>query len=47
MARGRPGGAEIGLDLAASLDVPRLLPVGGIGEAMAEGFVAAAANQLR
>ena len=40
-------GAEISLDLAASLDVPRLLPVGGIGDAMAEGFVAAAANQLR
>ena len=40
-------GAEISLDLAASLDVPRLLPVGGIGDALAEGFVAAAANQLR
>lgn len=38
---------EIGLDLVASLDVPRFLPVGGIGDAMAEGFVAAAANQLR
>ncbi len=40
-------GPEISLDLAASLDVPRFLPVGGIGDAMAEGFVAAAANQLR
>jgi ribosome-associated toxin RatA of RatAB toxin-antitoxin module len=39
--------AEIGLDLAASLDVPRFLPVGGIGDAMAERFVAAAVNQLR
>jgi ribosome-associated toxin RatA of RatAB toxin-antitoxin module len=39
-------GTEIGLDLVASLDVPRFLPVGGIGDAMAEGFVAAAANQL-
>ncbi len=40
-------GAEISLALAASLDVPRFLPVGGLGDAMAEGFVAAAANQLR
>ncbi len=38
---------RIRLDLAASLDVPRFLPVGGIGDAMAEGFVAAAANRLR
>jgi ribosome-associated toxin RatA of RatAB toxin-antitoxin module len=42
-----PGGTEIGLNLVASLDVPRFLPVGGIGDAMAEGFVAAAAGQLR
>jgi Polyketide cyclase / dehydrase and lipid transport len=41
------GGTQIGLDLAASLDVPRFLPVGGIGDAMAEGFVVAAANKLR
>lgn len=41
------GGAEIGLDLAATLDVPRFLPVGGIGDSLAGGFVAAAANQLR
>jgi hypothetical protein len=40
-------GTRIQLDLIASLDVPRFLPVGGIGDAMAEGFVAAAANQLR
>ncbi len=40
-------GAEISLDLLASLDVPRFLPVGGIGDAMADGFVVAAANQLR
>jgi hypothetical protein len=40
-------GTRIRLDLTASLDVPRFLPVGGIGDAMAEGFVAAAANQLR
>jgi hypothetical protein len=39
-------GTRIRLDLAASLDVPRFLPVGGVGDAMAEGFVAAAANQL-
>jgi Polyketide cyclase / dehydrase and lipid transport len=40
-------GTEIALHIAASLDVPRFLPVGGIGDAMAEGFVAAAANELR
>jgi Polyketide cyclase / dehydrase and lipid transport len=40
-------GTRIRLDLAASLDVPRFLPVGGIGDAMAEGFVASAANRLR
>jgi ribosome-associated toxin RatA of RatAB toxin-antitoxin module len=39
--------ARIRLDLTASLDVPRFLPLGGIGDSMAEGFVAAAANQLR
>jgi Polyketide cyclase / dehydrase and lipid transport len=38
---------RIRLDVTASLDVPRFLPVGGIGDAMAEGFVTAAANRLR
>lgn len=40
------GGTRIRLDLAASLDVPRFLPVGGVGDGMAEGFVAAAVKQL-
>ncbi|MGZ4180255.1 MAG: SRPBCC family protein [Solirubrobacteraceae bacterium] len=36
----------IRLDLSASLDVPRFLPVGGVGDGMAEGFVAAAVKEL-
>jgi ribosome-associated toxin RatA of RatAB toxin-antitoxin module len=36
----------IELDLKASLDVPRLLPIGGIGDSVAEGFVNAAVNAL-
>lgn len=32
--------------LGANLSVPRLLPVGGIGESMASGFVEAAARAL-
>lgn len=40
------GGTRIRLDLAASLDVPRFLPVGGVGNAMAQDFVAAAVRQL-
>lgn len=41
------GGTRIELELGASLDVPRFLPVGGVGDAMAEGFVAAAVKALR
>lgn len=41
------GGTRIQLELGASLDVPRFLPVGGVGDAMAEGFVAAAVKALR
>jgi Polyketide cyclase / dehydrase and lipid transport len=37
---------QIRLDLHANLSVPRLLPLGGIGDAVAEGFVAAAARAL-
>jgi polyketide cyclase/dehydrase/lipid transport protein len=40
------GGSRIEVSLAAALDVPRLVPLGGIGESMAGGFVAAAARQL-
>lgn len=36
----------ISLDLAANLDVPRFLPLGGIGDAMAGGFVSAATRKL-
>jgi ribosome-associated toxin RatA of RatAB toxin-antitoxin module len=43
--RVRDGGATrtIELRLAAALPVPRFLPVGGIGDGLAQGFVAAAA----
>ena len=37
---------QISLDLAANLDVPRFLPLGGIGDAMAAGFVSAATRAL-
>jgi hypothetical protein len=40
------GGTRIRMELAASLSVPRLLPLGGIGDDLAAGFVAAAANAL-
>jgi hypothetical protein len=40
------GASVIRLDLEASLDVPRFLPVGGVGSGMAEGFVAAAVKEL-
>ena len=40
------GPTLIRLDLAANLDVPRFLPVGGVGDGLAEGFVAAALKEL-
>ncbi len=40
----RPGAIAVSLD--ASLSVPRLLPIGSIGETMAQGFVTAAARAL-
>ena len=40
------GETRIHLTLDANLAVPRLLPVGGLGESMAAGFVAAAAAAL-
>ena len=40
------GPTLIRLDLTASLDVPRFLPVGGVGDGLAEGFVGAAVKQL-
>lgn len=39
--------ARIRLDLDANLSVPRLLPLGGIGESLAQGFVDAAARAVR
>jgi hypothetical protein len=41
-----PAGTRITLELLASLSVPRLLPVGGIGDSFARGFVDAAAREL-
>lgn len=37
---------RIGLDLLANLSVPRFLPLGGIGDSVAQGFVAAAVRRL-
>jgi ribosome-associated toxin RatA of RatAB toxin-antitoxin module len=39
-------GANVALALDASLSVPRLVPVGGVGETIATGFVKAAAGKL-
>ncbi len=39
-------GVQIELALDANLSVPRLLPVGGVGESLAQGFVGAAARAL-
>ena len=37
---------ELGIELRATLDVPRFMPLGGIGDAIAGGFVEAAARRL-
>ena len=37
---------QIQLDLAANLAVPRFVPVGGLGDSMAAGFVSAATTEL-
>jgi ribosome-associated toxin RatA of RatAB toxin-antitoxin module len=34
------------LELAATLDVPRLVPLGGVGDRVAQGFVEAARREL-
>src|SRR5579884_2358825 len=39
-------GTRIQLDLEASLSVPRLLPIGGLGDSLADGFARAAASAL-
>ncbi len=41
-----PAQTELNLELDASLAVPRLLPLGGIGDAFAASFVRAAVNAL-
>jgi ribosome-associated toxin RatA of RatAB toxin-antitoxin module len=41
-----PAHAQIRLELRANLSVPRFLPLGGIGDAVADGFVTAAARAL-
>jgi ribosome-associated toxin RatA of RatAB toxin-antitoxin module len=41
-----PAHAQIRLDLRANLSVPRFLPLGGIGDGVADGFVTAAAREL-
>jgi hypothetical protein len=40
------GGSRIALALDAALDVPRLVPLGGVGDSLAGGFVAAAVRAL-
>jgi ribosome-associated toxin RatA of RatAB toxin-antitoxin module len=37
---------RIRLDLDANLSVPRLLPLGGLGDSLAQGFIAAARKAL-
>ena len=37
---------RIALELAANLSLPKMLPLGGIGDALAQGFVAAAAREV-
>ncbi|MBV9337050.1 MAG: hypothetical protein JO243_14280 [Solirubrobacterales bacterium] len=37
---------RIGLDLAAQLNVPRLVPLGGVGDSLAQGLVSAATREL-
>ena len=43
---GAPSGAQIDLRLDAALEVPRLVPLGGVGNALATGFVDAAVRRL-
>ncbi len=40
------GQTAVTLELNANLSVPRLLPLAGVGDSMAQGFVAAAAKAL-
>ena len=40
------GGTRIRLELLADLDVPRFVPLGGVGDSIAEGMVSAATRAL-
>jgi ribosome-associated toxin RatA of RatAB toxin-antitoxin module len=40
------GATSIRLDVHANLSIPRMVPVGGLGDSMADGFVVAAAKAL-
>ena len=44
--RWRVSPGRLSVELVARLEVPRLLPVGGVGESIARGFVQAAARAL-
>ncbi len=46
IAAGIGTGTKLALELDASLAVPRLVPLGGVGEAFAESFLAAAVRAL-
>jgi Polyketide cyclase / dehydrase and lipid transport len=43
---GEAPSTQIRLDLAANLSVPRLVPLGGVGDSLAQGLVSAATRQL-
>jgi Polyketide cyclase / dehydrase and lipid transport len=42
----RGNSTRIRLDLAANLDVPRFMPLGGVGDSLAEGLVSSATRAL-
>ena len=46
LSDGPRGGTRLELKLLATLNVPRLLPVGAIGDSLAGGFVRAASEAL-
>lgn len=39
-------GTHLALDLDANMPIPRLIPVGGVGDAFADGFMRAAVERL-
>lgn len=46
VGHGEGAGSQIRLDLAANLSVPGFLPLGGVGDSLAGGFVDAAVRAL-